>query len=99
MNARADDNREDHLRAEMVYWWELEARPKIHGGYSMKGVQFLIDEEGKKTAVLIDLKRHAELWEDFYDRALAQSREREPRETLESVKTRLRSSRKLSPDA
>jgi hypothetical protein len=83
----------------MVYLWELEPGPKIHGGYNMKGVQFLIDEEGKKTAVLIDLKKHAELWEDFYNSALAQSREREPRETLESVKERLRSSRKLSPDA
>ena len=48
----------------------------------MKGVQFLTDEEGKRTAVLIDLKKHAELWEDFYERALARSREREPRETL-----------------
>jgi hypothetical protein len=65
----------------------------------MKGVQFLIDEEGRKTAVLIDLKKHAALWEDFCDCTLAQSREREPRETLESVEKRLRSSRKHSPDA
>jgi hypothetical protein len=60
----------------------------------MKGIQFLIDEEGEKTAVVIDLKKHAELWEDFYDRALARSRADEPRETLESVKKRLRSSRR-----
>ncbi len=57
----------------------------------MKGIQFLIDEEGKKTAVVIDLKKNAELWEDFYDRALARSRADEPRETLESVKNHLRS--------
>ena len=55
----------------------------------MKGVQFLIDEKGEKAAVLIDLKRHSELWEDFYDRAVARSREGEPRESLESVKKRL----------
>ncbi len=55
----------------------------------MKGVQFLVDETGEKTAVLIDLKSHRDLWEDFYDRALARSREGEPRETLESVKKRL----------
>jgi hypothetical protein len=36
------------------------------------------------------LKKHAELGEDFCDRALASSREDEPRETLESVKRRLR---------
>ena len=60
----------------------------------MKGVQFLVDEKGEKTAVLIDLKRHSELWEDFYDQALARARESEPRESLASVKKRLRKRRK-----
>lgn len=55
----------------------------------MKGVQFLVDDEGQKTGVLIDLKKNPGLWEDFYDRALAESRENEPRESLESVKKRL----------
>lgn len=55
----------------------------------MRGIQFLVDDKGEKRAVLIDLKRHADLWEDFYDRALARSREGEPRETLESVRRRL----------
>jgi hypothetical protein len=55
----------------------------------MKGVQFLVDEKGTKTAVLIDLTRHAQLWEDFYDFALAREREKEPRESLESVRKRL----------
>lgn len=55
----------------------------------MKGVQFLVDDEGRKTGVLIDLKKNPELWEDFYDRALAESREHEPREPLDSVKKRL----------
>ena len=41
----------------------------------MKGVQFLVDERGNKSAVLIDLKKHRDLWEDFYDRAVASSRE------------------------
>lgn len=56
----------------------------------MEGIQFLVDEHGKKTAVVIDLRKNAELWEDFYDRALAAGREHESRETLESVKERLR---------
>jgi hypothetical protein len=55
----------------------------------MRGVQFLVDEEGEKTAVLIDLKKNARLWEDFYDVALARSRAGEPRESLESVRRRL----------
>ena len=57
----------------------------------MRGIQFLVDEKGEKSAVLIDLKRHSELWEDFYDRAIARSRDGEPRETLASVKLRLQS--------
>ena len=55
----------------------------------VKGVQFLVDKRGRRKAVVIDLKKNAELWEDFYDRALARSRAREPRESLESVKERL----------
>lgn len=55
----------------------------------MRGVQFLVDEDGRKTAVLIDLKKHARLWEDFYDRALVESRKDEPRESLDFVKRRL----------
>ena len=59
------------------------------GGNDMKGVQFVVDEHGTKTAVVINLKRYSELWEDFYDSALAQARKKEPRESLASVKKRL----------
>lgn len=55
----------------------------------MRGVQFLVDDDGEKTAVLIDLKKNAQLWEDFCDVALAKSRAKERRESLESVKRRL----------
>jgi len=55
----------------------------------MKGVQFVVDEEGRRRAVLIDLDKNGELWEDFCDGALAREREREPRESLEAVKKRL----------
>ena len=55
----------------------------------VKGVQFLIDNSGRKTAVQIDLKKQGRLWEDFYDRALANQRASEPRESLESVKKRV----------
>lgn len=61
----------------------------------MKGVQFVVNERGKKTAVVIDLKTHSKLWEDFYDAAVARERQGEPRETLEAVKERLRCRGKL----
>jgi len=60
----------------------------------MKGVQYVVDEEGHKVAVVINLKQHSELWEDFYDAALAHSRASEPRESLKSVKQRLLAHRK-----
>jgi len=55
----------------------------------MRGVQYVTDEQGEKTAVLIDLKKNRELWEDFYDVAITKKREHEPRESLESVKRRI----------
>lgn len=61
----------------------------------MKGVQFLVDDGGRKTGVLIDLKENAELWEDFYDLAVSRERKNEPRESLASVKKRLRKLGKL----
>ncbi|MGH7800120.1 MAG: hypothetical protein ACREOW_05750 [Thermodesulfobacteriota bacterium] len=61
----------------------------------MKGIKFLIDEKGEKIAVLIDLKKHGELWEDFYDSLVARLRAEEPRESIESVKKGLRQLNKL----
>ena len=61
----------------------------------MKGVQFVVDENGQRTAVVIDLKRYSEVWEDFYNIAVARKRDHEPRESLDSVRKRLRRSGKL----
>jgi hypothetical protein len=55
----------------------------------LKGIHFVVDESGEKTAVQIDLKKYGDLWEDFYDTLVAASRADEPRETLEEVKQRL----------
>lgn len=63
----------------------------------MKGVQYLVDDDGNKTAVLIDLKQHGPLWEDFYDAVTARRRQEEPRESLAQVKDRLRYKGKLPP--
>lgn len=63
----------------------------------MKGVQFVVDERGKKTGVVIDLREYRELWEDFYDAAIASARRKEPRESLAAVKRRLLRNGKLRP--
>lgn len=55
----------------------------------MKGIEFVIDEDGKKKSVLIDLKSHRELWEDFYDTFRAKERVGEPREPLDEVKKKI----------
>ena len=56
----------------------------------MSGVQFMVDDRGRTTAVVIDLRKNRNLWEDFYDRLLVQERAHEPRESLGEVKNRLR---------
>ena len=55
----------------------------------VKGVEFVVDEDGQKKAVLIDLKKHGGIWEDFYDMLRARERESEPRESLREVKRKV----------
>lgn len=31
----------------------------------MRGIQFVTDDKGRKVGVLIDFKKHADVWEDF----------------------------------
>jgi hypothetical protein len=56
----------------------------------MKGVQFLVDDKGEPQAVVLDLKKHGRLWEDFQDLLVAQQRRKEPRVSWADVKARLR---------
>lgn len=50
----------------------------------------MMDDKGEKKAVIIDHKKYGEIWEEFYDSTVARLRYDEPRESLESVKNRLR---------
>ena len=43
----------------------------------MNGIQFITDEKGRKTAMVIDLKKHGELAEDFWDVVISKSRMKE----------------------
>jgi hypothetical protein len=63
------------------------------------GVEFLVNDRGERRAVLIDLRKHATLWEDLYDAYLVRTRRREPRESLAQVKRLLRRSAKRRPRA
>lgn len=56
---------------------------------TLRGVKYLRDASGRRTAVVIDLRRHKALWEDFADVALAKQRAREPKESLAAVRARL----------
>jgi hypothetical protein len=53
---------------------------------NLPGIEFLIDRNGRKKAVLIDLKKHKGLWEDLFDAYVAHQRRNEPREALAKVK-------------
>ncbi|HXT36290.1 MAG TPA: hypothetical protein VN837_12000 [Chloroflexota bacterium] len=54
----------------------------------MTGIQFVTDEKGRKTAVLIDLKKHGQVWEDFYDVLVSQSRRDEKGIPLEEYRAK-----------
>ena len=43
----------------------------------MTGIQFVTDEKGRKVGVLIDLKKHRAVWEDFSDGLISESRRKE----------------------
>jgi hypothetical protein len=44
---------------------------------AMTGIQYVTDEKGRKVGVLIDLKKHRAVWEDFWDGLVSESRLKE----------------------
>ena len=56
----------------------------------MEGIFFVIDEQNQKRFVQIDLDKHGELWEDFYDLLIAESRKAEETIPFDLVKDELR---------
>jgi hypothetical protein len=43
----------------------------------MTGIQYVTDEQGRKVGVLIDLKKHGAIWEDFRDGLVSELRRTE----------------------
>ena len=56
----------------------------------MKGVQFVVDEWGKKRSVLIDLSVWGELWADMYDGLVSQARKDELTVSWEELKAEMK---------
>ncbi|MEN6358283.1 MAG: hypothetical protein ABFD83_14515 [Armatimonadota bacterium] len=55
----------------------------------MRGISYLIDDSGKKKAVMIDLGNWGKLWEDFQDVIVSESRKDEPTIPWETLKAEL----------
>ncbi|MEA5259949.1 hypothetical protein VB264_19280 [Arcicella aquatica] len=55
----------------------------------MKGINYLTNDKGLKTAVVIDLKIHREEVEDFLDALEAKSRKNEAKEEASLVFERI----------
>jgi hypothetical protein len=62
----------------------------------MTGIHDIIDEKGRKSAAVIDLRKHGKLWEDFHDLLVSHSRSSEIRIPLSKVKDRLVANGQLS---
>jgi hypothetical protein len=53
---------------------------------ALTGIQYVTDEQGRKVAIQIDLRKHRELWEDIEDVLVSRSRRHEKRIPLDKVK-------------
>jgi hypothetical protein len=60
-----------------------------YSGVAMTGIQFMTDAKGRKTAVVIDLKKHLEIWEDLQDVLVSRSRQSQRGIPLAKVKADL----------
>ncbi len=65
----------------------------MEGGYDLMNAvqeQYVVDSKGKKTAVILPLKRYEKLLEDLHDLAVVAERRDEKPISLEEMKRRLR---------
>jgi PHD/YefM family antitoxin component YafN of YafNO toxin-antitoxin module len=52
--------------------------------------RYVVDPKGKKTAIILSLKRYRELMEDLHDPAVVAERRKERSVSLEQMKRRLK---------
>jgi hypothetical protein len=66
------------LSARTPYWRAvLRRRRRLEENKAMTGIQYVTDDKGRKVGVLIDLKKHGAIWEDFWDGLVSESRRKE----------------------
>ncbi|MBN1147681.1 MAG: hypothetical protein JXA78_10535 [Anaerolineales bacterium] len=58
---------------------------------NLRGVQYVVDDTGRRTAVLISLDEWGELWEDIYDVLVSEARKDEPAVAWETLKAEIES--------
>ena len=63
----------------------------MQSGDLLQGVQYVVDASGKRTAVLINLDKWGEIWEDFYDILVSEARKEEPTVAWEILKAEITS--------
>ena len=51
----------------------------------MSGIQYVTDDKGHKVGVLIDLKKHGAMWENFWDGLVSESRRKEKAIPLRAI--------------
>jgi len=62
---------------------------------TMKGIHFVTNEKNERIAVQIDLDKYSEIWEDFYDVLIAESRKDDETISLDDLKNELKNEGKL----
>jgi hypothetical protein len=60
-----------------------------HKGGLMKGIQYLVDDAGHKTAVVLDLAEWGELLEDIFDILVSEARRDEPTVSWEALQAEI----------
>ena len=55
----------------------------------MKGIQYLVNDDGQKTAVLIDLEEYGDIWEDFQDVLVSHVRKDETEISWEALQAEM----------
>lgn len=64
----------------------------------VEGINYVTDDKNERVAVQIDLRKHGEMWEDFYDSLIAEMRKDEEKIPLEDVIRDLKTTGKLTGD-
>ena len=55
----------------------------------MQGIHFVTNQKQEKVAIMIDLKQHGAIWEDFEDVLIASQRAEEDTIALDQLKANL----------